>query len=181
MEFETERLTLKLLTLKDLEDLHEMNSYFEVSEFNTIGVPKDFSEIKKLFQSVIEEGMNPNPKKCLWAIRLKTDGEFVGNIGMSFSIPKYSSAEIHYALHPSKWGNGYASEAVKKLLEYGFLSLGIHRIEAGVATGNAKSIKLLEALGFMQEGIRRKILPIRGEWSDNYQYAMLEEDYKSLN
>jgi len=52
----------------------------------------------------------------------------------------------------------------------------LHRIEAGVATQNLNSIKLLEKVGMTREGMYRKILPIRGEWVDNYSYAILEED-----
>ncbi len=181
MKFETKRLAMNLITIKDLEEIHEMNSFFEVSEFNTIGIPKDFSITKKMFQPLIEEGLNPQPKNYVWVIRLKTTNKFVGEIGMNLKPAKYSSAEIHYSLHPRFWGNGYAKVTVKQILKYGFESLNLHRIEAGVTTGNTNSIKLLEVVGFLQEGVRRKILPLRGKWYDNYHYAMLEEDYKALN
>ncbi|MDR1201453.1 MAG: GNAT family N-acetyltransferase [Tannerellaceae bacterium] len=48
--------------------------------------------------------------------------------------------------------------------------------EAGVATENIRSIKVLEKSGMIREGLRRKILPIRGEWKDNYHYAIVEND-----
>jgi RimJ/RimL family protein N-acetyltransferase len=181
MEFETERLSIKLITIKDLEEIHEMNSFFEVSEFNTIGIPKDFSVTKQLFHPLIIEAQQAVPQKFLWVIRLKSNKEFIGEVGMNLSSAKYSSAEIHYSLHPHKWKNGFALEAVRKVLDFGFNSLNLHRIEAGVATGNKKSIRLLEKTGFLNEGTRRKILPIRGDWYDNYHYALLEEDYKTLN
>ena len=57
------------------------------------------------------------------------------------------------------------------------MDLSLHRITAGVATENSNSIKLLERIGMLREGRHRKILPIRGEWWDNYQYAILEEDF----
>jgi ribosomal-protein-alanine N-acetyltransferase len=62
------------------------------------------------------------------------------------------------------------------VIRFGFEELELHRIEAGVATENKASIRVLEKLGMTQEGKRRKILPIRGQWKDNYHYALLEDD-----
>lgn len=96
---------------------------------------------------------------------------------MNIGVKKYQKAEIYYSLHPDYWGNGYATESVKTVLAFGFQQLQLHRIEAGVATANSASIKVLERAGMQREGLCRKILPIRGEWYDNYMYAILEEDY----
>jgi len=52
----------------------------------------------------------------------------------------------------------------------------LHRIEAGVVIENSKSIRVLEKAGMQQEGRHRKTLPIRGEWVDNYHYAIVEDD-----
>jgi ribosomal-protein-alanine N-acetyltransferase len=52
----------------------------------------------------------------------------------------------------------------------------LHKVEAGVATENIRSINVLEKSGMIQEGLRRKILPIRGAWIDNYHYAIVEDD-----
>tara|TARA_B110000037_G_scaffold31375_1_gene37705 strand:+ start:38 stop:364 length:327 start_codon:yes stop_codon:yes gene_type:complete len=88
----------------------------------------------------------------------------------------YNKGEIYYSLIPEFWNKGFATEAVQAILKYGFVTLNLHRIEAGVATQNLNSIKLLEKVGMTREGMHRKILPIRGEWVDNYSYAILEED-----
>ena len=60
------------------------------------------------------------------------------------------------------------------MLQFGFFELQLHRIEAGCAVENVASIKVLEHVGMIREGRKRQILPIRGEWIDNYFYAMLE-------
>ncbi len=62
-------------------------------------------------------------------------------------------------------------------MNFGFNDLKLHRIEAGCAVENIASSKVLEKVGMTKEGIKRKILPIRGEWKDNYFYAILEEDF----
>ena len=77
---------------------------------------------------------------------------------------------------PTHWGQGYATETAKMLIKIGFDVFHLHKIEAGVATENIRSIRVLEKSGMTREGLRRKILPIRGEWKDNYHYAIVEDD-----
>ena len=84
--------------------------------------------------------------------------------------------EIYYKLLPSYWGQGYATEIAKALIKSGFEDFLLHKVEAGVATENIRSIRVLEKSGMTTEGLRRKILPIRGEWKDNYHYAIVEDD-----
>jgi len=53
----------------------------------------------------------------------------------------------------------------------------LHRVGAGVAVQNAGSIRVLEKIGMKLEGRHRKILPLKEGWSDNFEYAILEEDW----
>lgn len=66
---------------------------------------------------------------------------------------------------------------MKLVLDFYFNQLKLHRITAGCATENIASAKVIEKSGFLREAHGRKILPIRGQWFDNYEYAILEEDY----
>ena len=71
----------------------------------------------------------------------------------------------------------FATETAKAIIKFGFTKCKLHRIEAGVATLNIASIKVLEKAGMKCEGIRSKILPIRGEWKDNFHYAIVEDEF----
>jgi ribosomal-protein-alanine N-acetyltransferase len=82
--------------------------------------------------------------------------------------------KIYYKIHPIHWGKVYATEVVKGLNNFGFNILNLHKVEAVVQTENVKSIQVLEKLEMAREGLRRNILPIRGEWKDNYHYAIVE-------
>ena len=95
---------------------------------------------------------------------------------MTLSLDKFKLGEIYYKLSPVHWGKGYATEVSKALIKSGFEHFELHKVEAGVATENLASIKVLEKSGMTREGLRRKILPIRGEWKDNYHYAIVEDD-----
>lgn len=95
---------------------------------------------------------------------------------MTLSQDKFRLGEIYYKLRPLFWGRGYATEVAKTLIKAGFEDFELHKVEAGVATENKASIRVLEKAGMIREGLRRKILPIRGEWMDNYHYAIVEDD-----
>ena len=94
---------------------------------------------------------------------------------MVLSAEKYRQGEIYYKLLTAHWGYGYATETSKALINSGFKDFKLHIVGAGVATENLQSIKVLEKSGMTREGLRRKVLPIRGEWVDNYEYAILED------
>lgn len=179
MELTTERLRMTLMILSDIEEIHQMNLYPEVAEFNTIGIPKDISETEKLQQPIIDDAHNEKRTKFAWTVRSKETAEFIGQIGMNIGVERFKLAEIYYSVLPKHWNKGYASEGVKRVISFGFDDMNLHRIQAGVATENHRSIKLLEKVGMQREGLKRKILPIRGEWKDNYHYAILEEDKRN--
>lgn len=176
LEFKTERLIVHEITPDDLEHIHRKNSIREVEEFNTIGIPKSFEETVKVCLPVLEDQASLKRSKYGWVIKEKETQDFIGEIGLTLAAERFRKGEIHYSLLPEFWGKGYAYESVKEVIKYAFTVLKLHRIEAGVATENIRSIKLLEKLGMVREGVGRKILPIRGDWKDNYKYAILEND-----
>jgi RimJ/RimL family protein N-acetyltransferase len=177
MDIFSDRLVLSKITQKDLADIHFMNTHPEVAEYNTIGIPESINDTERVLTAALNSKQGQLPTKLGWSIRLKDNNQFLGELGMSLSTSKYNKSEIHYSLLPSEWGKGYASEAVSTIIKWGFEQVKLHRIEAGVATENSRSIKLLEKVGMKREGLCRQILPIRGEWKDNYMYAILDVDY----
>ena len=95
---------------------------------------------------------------------------------MHLSNDRFRLGEIYYKFSPVNWGKGYATEVARCMVRTGFEKFGLHKVEAGVATENLRSVRVLEKAGMTREGLRRKILPIRGEWKDNYHYAIVEDD-----
>jgi len=176
MNLQSERLKLMEITPDDIETLHTLNSIPEIDEFNTLGIPKDIESTKKIYQPVIDDQKSKERKLYCWLILKKSGDEVIGVSGMKLSLDRFRMGEIYYNLSPDYWGWGFATEVAKTLINFGFEKLNLHRIEAGVATENKRSIRVLEKVGMTQEGIRRKILPIRGVWKDNFHYAILEDD-----
>lgn len=173
MELSSQRLLLKPLTVADIPAIHRLHSMPETDEYNTLGIPASAA----VTTDVVNEWLK-DPTRKVWCITLKDTREFIGLTAMTFKAVRFSSAEISYKFDVAYWGKGLATEAVAILLQYAFEDLQLHRVEAGCAVDNIGSARVLEKSGMQQEGRKRKALPIRGHWSDNFIYAILEEDYR---
>lgn len=177
LRLQTARLTIEELSLTDLESIHQLHLLPETNEFNTRGAPETIEVTELLLDQWIEQ-QNINPRASyILALKKAETNHFVGLIGLILGKPKYKIAEVWYKTHPDYWKQGYTTEALSKLIDFGFTSLGLHRIEAGTAVENLGSIKVLERVGMTKEGLRRKLMPIEGKWIDNFLYSILDEDF----
>lgn len=177
MNLKSPRLKLIELTEADIIDVHNSNCHPQVARYNTIGIPKAIAETAQLLAPIFDDQVKEIRTLYGWAIRQQKDNNFIGEVGLKLGPSRFKIAELYYSLHPTYWGQGFATEAALAILHFGFIGLELHRIEAGVAVDNNASIRLLERIGMTREGRKRKVLPIAGEWVDNYHYAILEEDY----
>ncbi|MBC7914605.1 MAG: GNAT family N-acetyltransferase [Pyrinomonadaceae bacterium] len=176
MVLKTQRLILKEISITHLEHIHTLHSIPQVDEFNTLGIPKDSSSTESLVNEWINLQKVVPRMLYTFCIEQVEPNEFVGLIALNLGKLNFRNAEVWYKLHPDFWKQGYATEALKKLLEFGFQNLNLHRIEAGSAVDNIASIKVLEKVGMIREGRKREVLPIRGKWVDNYFYGILKSD-----
>jgi len=88
----------------------------------------------------------------------------------------FLSCFLGYRVDGQENGMGYASEAIKKVVEYAFNELGLHRIEANIIPRNTASLRVMEKLGFTYEGTSKNYLQINGVWEDHKHFVMLNED-----
>jgi [ribosomal protein S5]-alanine N-acetyltransferase len=84
----------------------------------------------------------------------------------------------YYAFEPHA-GEGYMREAMPLLFRYAFAELGLHRLQANVQPGNERSLGLLRATGWREEGYARRYLKIGGRWRDHVLFAILAEDVRA--
>lgn len=179
-ELKSTRLLLREIAWEDLAFIHHLHSQPEVDEYNTLGIPGNIKDTVKVIRPIIKDQKARIRRIFGWVIIDRISEQNMGMAGMSVTADRFNMGEIYYKLLPEFWGKGYATETSWILIEFGFETLKLHRIEAGVATENKRSIRVLEKSGMTNEGIRRKILPIRGEWKDNFHYAIVEDDYRAL-
>lgn len=176
----TARLKLRLVETSDLDFIHDLHSLPEVDEFNTLGIPKNKNETKAILEVLKADNQCPIIKNHTFAIEQLPNNEFVGLIALKLGSAKFKSAEVWFKLHSDYWGRGFGTEALKTIIDFAFQDLKLHRIEAGCAVANMASARLLEKVGMIREGRKRKALPLKSGWSDNYEYAILEKEYKEL-
>jgi len=174
----SDRLNLRLITIDDLINIHQLHSFPEVDKFNTLGIPEDLETTRQVITPWIAQHQAEPIQIYTFAIEQKRDNTFVGLFGLKLSQPKFRKAEVWYKIHPDFWKKGFATEALKCVLNFSFQSLKLHRITAGCAVENLGSIKVLEKVGMIREGRGRQVLPLASGWSDNYEYAILEDDLK---
>ena len=177
IQISTPRLRLTPVQHKDLQVIHDLLSLPETDQYNALGIPKYQKNTAKHINGWISD-MKASPiTNHSLAIRLKTDDALIGLFGIKVASKKYNKAEIWYKLHKDHWKNGYATEAAKSAIDYCFLKLDLHRIEAGAATENKASLRVFDKIGMTLEGIKRKNLPLKTGFADNAEYAILVEEY----
>ncbi len=178
MKFETGRLILRRFKSEDWEDLYEYLSQESVVKYEPYGT---FSE-----EACKAEAVNRSGNEAFWAVCLKENNKLIGNIYFKQREPQqWKTWEIGYVFNPSYGGRGYATEASKRIMQYGFEQLGVHRIIGRCNSENKASWRLLERLSMRREGHFMK--PVFFEetpngkplWHNAYEYAILEEEWAS--
>ncbi|CAM3212896.1 GNAT family protein [Filibacter tadaridae] len=102
----------------------------------------------------------------------------IGHVSL-YSIKRlpFSSGFVGYSIDENETGRGIGTEAVQLVTKFAFEKVALHRLEAFVSPRNGGSVKLLEKVGFKQEGLLKKLLYINGVWEDHYMYAVVEDDF----
>jgi RimJ/RimL family protein N-acetyltransferase len=107
-----------------------------------------------------------------------SDARLIGACSLFNISEQCRRAEIGYAFAYDVWGNGYAQESLRALLEYAFTECGLHRLEADIDPRNTASGRLLERLGFAREGILRERWIVGDEVSDSALYGLLAREWR---
>ena len=112
-----------------------------------------------------------------FAIELRETGDLIGECALMVDEEEPYRAEIGFTLAREYQGKGFASEAVSVLLDCAFGTLGLHRAVAIADCRNAPSWALLERVGMRREGHFLENVWFKGEWADEYLYAILKDEW----
>lgn len=176
IHLKTERLHIRSISEIDIKNVYELQRLEETAKFNTTAIPQNRSETAVSVENWISENNKEHIKRYTFAVELIQEKQFIGLIGINLGKEHYKNAEVWFQYHFNFWNKGYATEALKRIIAFGFENLNLHRIEAGCAIENIGSITVLEKVGMLREGHTRKLLPLKSGWSDNYGYAILSTD-----
>jgi len=147
--FQTPRLILRQLTVEDAALILELNCDPEVVKYLHEPTLHNIADAEKIITDIIL----PQYKNKLgrWAIHTKEDMQFIGWCGLKHR-PERDEIDLGYRLKQQAWGKGFATEAAKHTLDYGFMALRLTKITACAHIENATSYKILEKIGMKYSG-----------------------------
>ena len=173
-QLETERLLLRKIEDSDAEMLYN-NIYnnFDYYKFYYQLKFNNFDEYKSLVEKYKEWYKNGNHFR--WGIVLKDTNDMIGVVQLHTKDNLNNNCKIGYIISYKYNKKGYCTEAVKKVIEFGFDTLGYHRIEADAAINNINSIKLLENIGMKFESIKEDGYKIGENYYDQKIYKIINK------
>jgi ribosomal-protein-alanine N-acetyltransferase len=170
---ETERLLLRPMTEKDIPFVYKLFSRSETNEYSEYPDLQNMNEAEEMYERFLKPG-SENQFRLL--ILLKKSKEPIGTIGFYNYVNFHMRATIGYDLLKEYWGNGYMTEAVRAMINYGFEELGLMRIEATVEPENKASVRVLERAGFQLEGRMRKRYLYKDRFHDELFFGIIKEE-----
>lgn len=177
--YETERFFLKVLDksyaemvvdyyLRNKSFLEEWeptrNEEFYTKQYQEEQLDKELTDIKN------------NNSLILWIFNKQDDQRILGSIAFTNIVKGvFLSSYLGYKLDKDEINKGYITEAVQKGIEIMFNEYGLHRIEANIMPKNKRSLRVVEKLGFYNEGISYRYLKINEKWEDHIHMVLLND------
>ncbi|MED1613688.1 GNAT family protein [Bacillus paranthracis] len=168
MFIEAERLLIRKFEFKDWEAVHEYTSDGNVMKYIPEGVFTEEDTRNFVYKNMGENAEN-------FPVIQIDENILIGHIVFHKYFGEHTY-EIGWVFNPKYFNKGYASEAAKATLKYGFKEMKLHRIIATCQPENTPSYRVMEKIGMRREGYFRKCIPHGNEWWDEYYYAILEEE-----
>ena len=136
-------------------------------------------DVRAFVQRFVDSQREQPRRKFQLAITVPAEGRLIGNCGIRMQTAGAAEAEIGYELAPERWGRGYATEAARAMLRFGFTELGLHRVHAHCIAENLASARVLEKIGMRREGQLRENKWMQGRWWDTLVYGMLDYEWRN--
>lgn len=177
MELITERLCLREFKEDDWPDILVYQAdplYLRYYEW-TGRTPEAAQDFVQMFLAQQQE--QPRTKFQL-AVTLKSTHQLIGTCGIRMASIDSHEGNIGYELSPKYWGQGYATEAARAMVQFGFEELRLHRIWSWCIADNVGSARVLQKLGMRLEGRQRDKEYFRGRWWDRLLYAVLDHEWR---
>jgi len=174
---ETERLILRPLTAADLDDVHAYYRRPDVTRF-LYWDPRDREESRLALEAYADRTAIDSEGDGLILAAVPRDvGRVVGQVNLVWSSEEHRQGEIGFVFNPDYQGRGLAGEAAAVMLRLGFEDLDLHRVTGRCDARNLASARLMERLGMRREAHLVENEFVKGEWTDELVFAMLEQEW----
>ena len=173
-ELATQRLRLRALRPDDAPALLDVLSDPEVTRYHNMPTLTTRAEAEAAIERLGRRYVARDAIR--WAMELLEGEDMIGTVGLLRFDFEHRHAEVGYEIKRTFWGRGLTPEALTAVIHYAFAVLGLHRLEAGVLPGNVPSIRVLEKVGFAEEGSRRDYLYAKGHFHTFRWFSLLTTD-----
>lgn len=175
----TARLVLRPFRDADRREVFELHSNARVMRYWDSAPWRDETQADRFLARC--RALSDNEAGARVAVERRDTGRFIGWIGLQHWDHDNRSANLGYVFAEYAWGQGYATEAGRALLEWGFDVMDLNRVSAQTDTRNEASARVLTKLGFTLEGILRENVIVDGEVSDDATYSLLRREWTSTH
>lgn len=169
----TERLTLRPFVLADAQAVQRLAGDRAVAD-TTERIPHPYKDGMAEAWIAIHAQRFTERQECTFAIVLRETSEVIGSIGLTLSMT-HQRGELGYWVGRSFWGRGYCTEAAQAMLDYGFNTLGLHRIQGRHLSRNPASGRVMVKIGMQHEGRLRDYVCKWDVFEDVEMYGVLRE------
>lgn len=164
------RVTLRSLTIQDQDEFLNLVRVSQDLHHPLVPLPATPEE----FQAFIARFDHTTAQSLL--VRLRQTGAIAGSVNINSIVRgRFQNASLGYAAFAPTVGQGYMAEGLALVIRYAFEQLQLHRLEAQIQPGNHASIKLVQRLGFRNEGYSPSLLFINGAWRDHERWAITND------
>lgn len=178
-ELLTERLILDDINRQDTRALFRLMSDERVTRYNDVSAFTDISDAYWLIDFLHERFAQQTGLR--WAMRLRDgDGMLIGTCGFNVWHRRNRCGVIGYDLRPDYWNQGLTTEAVHAMVQFGFTKMALNRIEADLMAENHASARVLQKVGFMEEGTLRQRGYWKGQYHDLRLFSLLRVEYTGV-
>lgn len=171
----TARLVLGGFNLRDAPDVQRLAGVREIAD-TTLAIPHPYEldHARTWIEQQQQESLSG--PSLSFAVRLSAAGTLIGCVGLREIDPEHRQAELGFWIGRDWWGQGYAREAARAVIRFGFETLELNRICAHHMVRNPASGRVLLALGMQREGVLRQRVRKWGKYEDVALYAILRAD-----
>jgi RimJ/RimL family protein N-acetyltransferase len=175
----TERLLLRAYAHGDVDALYAYQRLPEVHRY-LYTEPRTRADVEAIVAERAGSAVLTEAGQGLALVaELAETGELVGDCVLFWRSQEHKQGEVGYVFNPGYHGRGLATEAVGALLRLGFEGMGMHRIAGHLDARNTASARVLERAGLRREAHLVENEFVKGEWSDEFVYAMLRSEWEA--
>ncbi|MGE4133782.1 MAG: GNAT family N-acetyltransferase [Bdellovibrionales bacterium] len=173
------RLNLRPYRAEDWAHVHEYGSDPEFSKFEAWG-PNSEEDTKNFISDAVLQWHLPIPFRFEFATCLRESGRLIGGVGIRREAPTSSVGNLGWAIHPEWQNQGFATEAARRLLEFGFHELGLTVVYATCDQRNLASARVMQKLKMREAGVLPGDRMQKGHLRNTIRFELTRDEFQAL-